>query len=51
MSDWERDEWRSALRADRVKPGDCYRHNMKHDGAAGAVCTGCGLTVTAEELQ
>lgn len=47
MSD--REEWRSALRSEPVKPGDCYRHDMRLDGSVG-VCARCGLTVTGDEL-
>lgn len=42
MSDWERDEWRAALRAERVLPGDCYRHDMKRDGAGGECAPDAG---------
>lgn len=47
---WERDEWRSALRAERVKPGDCYRHDYSPSRSGGATCLGCGMTLDAEEM-
>lgn len=45
MSDWERDEWRSALRTEPTKPGDCYRHQINSRG----ICSGCGMTVDKDE--
>ena len=32
---WERDEWRSPSCSESVQPGDCYRHDMRRDGAGG----------------
>lgn len=46
----ERDEWRSALRADPPKPGDCYRHDYRPNRNGGATCTGCGDTIDRSEL-
>ena len=50
MSDWENDEWRSALRADRTRPGDCYQCQYGLNRSGGGTCATCGATVGAGEL-
>lgn len=47
--EWEREEWRSALQADRGAGASCYRHNFQPDGRGGGVCQ-CGETLSPEEL-
>lgn len=47
---WERDEYLSALRADRTVAASECRHEMLSDGRGGGVCRWCELTVDREEL-
>lgn len=47
--EWERDEWRSAVRADRGQT-TCYQHDYQPNRQGGGTCTGCGDTIDWEEM-
>ena len=52
MSNWERDEWRAALRGRQAPAPVCRNgHRMVANRVGGGTCSVCGLTVDAEEIS